>query len=169
MFLLLPFKDATDLGFKPEALNERFTQIYREHFPRIVAFLKKRGAGDESEDLAQRVFARSDLLLNYNPAKSHIFTYLCQIARTEHSNHLRSIERNIRKGECYSDFRENRPMETGLISDIERVIPADMRPVFEALRAGLNGEDCDREGICSRATFSRHKRAIAAMVRELTC
>ena len=144
-----------------------FTTVYRENFPRIVAFLKKRGAGDESEDLAQKVFARPDLLLNYDPAKSHVFTYLCQIARTELFNYFRSIERNTRKGECYCKTFTNRPIETGMIADLERVIPADMRPVLEALQAGLNGEDCDREGICSRATFSRHKRAIAAMVRDL--
>lgn len=143
--------------------------IYRENRDNVIRFLRSRGySAADCEDITQLTFLKvHQLLPQYDPLRARMDQWIIGIARRVAAHFRRAAERRANNTAPLADFLENRPIDTGLISSLDKVIPADLRPVFDALSKGLNGGDAEREGIADRSTFMRHKNKIAAIAREL--
>lgn len=154
---------------KEKTMHSDIAEIYRENRDNVIRFLRSRGySAADSEDIAQLAFLKvSQLLSRYDPLRARMDQWIIGIARRVAGHVRRANERRANNTAGYSDFLENRPLDTGLISSLDKAIPANLRIVYDALCDGMNGEDCERENICSRATFSRHKRNIAEIAREI--
>jgi RNA polymerase sigma-70 factor, ECF subfamily len=78
-------------------LGERtaFDEFFREYFPRLYRFVLPRVDRDiqVTEDLCQQVLARALRKLQTFRGDAALFTWLCQIARNELSDHWRQRDR----------------------------------------------------------------------------
>jgi len=135
-----------------------FSEIYGQHFPRVVAFVQKRMAnGADAEDLAQETFIQVMRSIHGFERRSSLLTWIFGIAHNVCCRHVRNASRRRAKLEIVSAASE--------ASADSRMEPRlDAAEAFRRCMVALEerGRSEDREIFRLRYADNRSIPAIAA-------
>lgn len=120
-----------------DIVERRFQQIYEEHYPRIVRYLRRIVGEAEAEDAAQEVFVKVHRSLDGFRGESKLSTWIYRIATNTAMDKLRS---SLSK----TAFASSRPQEEAdPAEDIETVADVSV-PRLDTLLIRKDMNDCIR-------------------------
>jgi RNA polymerase sigma factor (sigma-70 family) len=164
---------------KAKRSAEDFAEAARRHLDDVHAFLVYL-TGDRAvaEDLTAETFARAlERWHRYDPRRSGVRTWLCQLARSTALDHFRAEDRRRRREGRYAvaELRESAEpvFGEGLSPALERALAqlsaAEREVVALRVVLELDGEGAARVlGISTTACSTRLSRALAKLEKEVS-
>ena len=110
-----------------------FSDIYRDHYPKIVGYLRRLVGELEAEDAAQETFVKVSRSLEGFRGESSLSTWIYRIATNTAMDHLRR-----------KSSRVVRPAEESDPAEDDHSAPADTAPLHDTLLIRKDMNDCIR-------------------------
>lgn len=115
--------------------EQAYNSFFADYFPRVLRFCATRLPAEEVEDVAMNVMSRIFRRLETYRGEASLYTWICQVARSEIADHFRAKGRTIRT--VSTDSTEAVAAEVAAVAEVsarepDQVIQADQSSLLLA-------------------------------------